>query len=647
MFLALCARSAEVNPGGKPRDLTDLTLEELMEVEPKVYGASKFEQRATEAPASVTVVSSDVIKRYGYRTLADVLQSVRGFYVSYDRNYAFLGTRGINLGDFNSRILLLVDGHRINNDLTDGAYIGTAFILDVDLIDRIEVIRGPGSVLYGNNAFFGVINVITRQAHQIDGAEVSAGYASYDTYKGRVTFGKSFRNGAQLLLSGTLFDSAGPHQLFYPQFNTPNQNNGVARDLDDDSFRSFFGSLGYRDFKLETAIIRREKGNPTAQFSTTFNDPRLRTIDGRSYVSLNYAHLFPDVADVKAQVYYDHNDFEIGYPSGPNLFKEQQVGEWWGAELQANRQLWDRHTIAVGAEYRDDFYQNRRIFDANTGQTFSSARRDQQSYGIYAQGDFAALSNLHVNAGVRYDQVGTFDPTTNPRLALIYNAWADSTFKAIYGTAFRAPNFLELSDPRFQDIRPEKIKTYELVYEQGVGPHLRPSLSGFYNRMDDLIVFESGSFTNYDAEAKGVELALDGFWTNGIRCRASYTYQVTENRLLGTDLTDSPRHLAKFNVSVPVIPEKIFAGLEFQYTSRRSTFYTTPVGDTVPGGDAAGFGVVNFTLFSKNLVKNLEFSASVYNLLDRKYSDPATRFHQQDIIERDGRTFRLNLTYRF
>ncbi|PYK97526.1 MAG: TonB-dependent receptor [Verrucomicrobia bacterium] len=645
IFLARCSRSAEIEQ--KPRDLTELTLEELMELEPRVYGASKFEQKATEAPSSVTVIPSDVIKRYGYRTLADILQSVWSFSVSYDRNYAFLGTRGINLGDFNSRILLLVDGHRINNDLTDGALIDTAFILDIDLIDRIEVIRGPGSVLYGNNAFFGVINVITRQANQTGGAEVSAEYASYDTYKGRVTYGKSFTNGVRLVLSGTLYDSAGADRLFYRQFNTTNQNNGVARDLDDDSFKSVFGTLAYRDFTLQTAFINREKGNPTAQFFTTFNDPRLRTIDDRGYVSLKYAHVFPDIVDVAAQVYYDHNDFEIGYPVGTALFKEKQAGEWWGAELQLNKRFWERHTLTVGAEYRDDFSQHRRIFDGNTGQTFTDVRRDQQNYGIYAQGDFTVLTNLHVNAGVRYDQYGEFDPTTNPRLALIYNAWAKSTFKAIYGTAFRVPNFLELGDPRFQDIGPEEITTYELVYEQGIGRQLRSSLSGFYNQMNDLIVFESGSFTNFDAEAKGVELAFEGFWTDGIRSRASYTYQQAENRSRDTGLPDSPKHLVKFNVSVPLIKEKVFAGLEFQYTSRRRTVYTTPIGDTVAGGDAAGFGVVNFTLFSRNLVKNLEFSASVYNVLDHKYGDPATRFHQQDMIERDGRTFRLKLTYRF
>src|SRR2546428_617733 len=225
LSFALAAQSAELNPAPKRLDLTQLPLEELMNLEiPKVYAASKIEQKTTEAPSSITIVTADEIKRYGYRTLADVLQSVQGFNASYDRNYAFLGARGVSLGDFNSRVLLLVDGHRVNDNLTDGAFIETAFILDIDLVDRVEIIRGPGSVLYGNNAFFGVINVITRQGKQLNGVESSFEFGGFDTYKGRVTVGKLFTNGVHLLLSGTLYDSEGAERLFYKEFNMPSQN---------------------------------------------------------------------------------------------------------------------------------------------------------------------------------------------------------------------------------------------------------------------------------------------------------------------------------------------------------------------------------------------------------------------------------------
>ncbi len=649
-FLVIATFAAADKPLESGTDLTALDPEKLLEISfvPDIVAATKFKQKTTEAPASVSVVSSEDIKRYGYRTLADVLQSVQGLYVTGDRNYSFLGVRGINLGDFNSRVLVLVDGHRINNSLTDGANIGTAFLVDVDLIDHVEIVRGAGSVLYGNNAFFGVINVVTRQGAQINGAEASGEYGEFNTWKGRFTLGNKWKNEVELLLSGSLYESDGDRHLFYRQFNTPAQNNGVARNLDDDSFRSFLGKVSYRDFSLEGAFITREKGNPTAQFATTFNNPHLRTKDEQSYVNLKYAHTFSEGSDLSAQIYYDRSTFDIGYPFSPSLFKENQIGESWGAEVQFNKHLFDRHMITVGAEFKDDFHQHDRVYDDGTGQTFTDVSRDRINYGIYFQADFEVVTNvLHLNGGIRFDQYGNFDPSFNPRVAVIYDPFPKSTFKAIYGTAFRAPNFLELSDTRFQNIGPEKIKSYELVYEQGIGSHLRSSLSGFYNQIDGLIVLQDGRFQNFNLDTRGVEVALESFWANGLRATASYTYQQPENQSTDLMLPDSPNHLGKFNISVPVFRTNIFAGLEFLYVSTRETVSTTTTGDTVQGRNVSGYGLVNFTLFSQNLIKNLDVSGSVYNLLDHKYGDPATRFHQQDIIMQDGRTFRVKLTYRF
>ncbi len=643
------------SPGAKSPEPTEISLEELLKMEiPTVEAASKYKQKTTEAPSSVTIITADEVKKYGHRTLADILRSAPGLYTSYDRNYSFLGGRRIIKKDNNNRVLLLVDGHRLNNSLSDGALIGTEFILDVDLIDRVEIIRGPGSSLYGNNAFFGVINVITRKGRDMTGlgAELSGEAASFDSYKGRVTYGKKFKNELELLLSGSIYESAGDERLFFEEFNTVGNNHGVAQNADADTFKSFFGSIALHDFSLEGAFSTREKRNPTAQFLTDFNDRRLRTTDERSYVNLKFAHEFPDLVDVTARVYYDAHDFNIGEPYGGVLFKDQQAGEWWGAELQLTKRLWDKHTLTFGGEYRDDFRQEQQFVEVATGAVSKNVHRDRQNHGVYFQGDFAVVTNLHFNAGVRYDQYGDLDPAFNPRLALIYNPLEQTVFKFIYGTAFRAPNFYELSDPRNQNIQPETITTYELIYEQGIGKHLRSSVAGFYNQIDKLIVFNSDvghqRFENLnEVEARGVELSLDGFWPSGLRGRVSYTFQETEDTTTGQVLTDSPRHLGKLNLSVPLVKEKVFAGLEFQYTSVRTTTRITPTGTREAGSDASGFGIVNFTLFSQNLVKGMELSAGVYNVLDRKYGDPSTPFHQQDIIEQNGRTFRLKLTYRF
>jgi len=252
---------------------------------------------------------------------------------------------------------------------------------------------------------------------------------------------------------------------------------------------------------------------------------------------------------------------------------------------------------------------------------------------------------------VRYDQYGDFDSTVNPRLALIYNPIGQAVLKAIYGTAFRAPNFFEVtySDRSTPTLKPETIATYELVYEQGIGNHLRSSVAGFYNQIDDLIFLGNLGYQNVSgAEAKGVELSLDAFWPSGVRGRVSYSFQQTEDSSTGQVLTDSPQNMAKLNLSVPLWKDKIFASLELQYLSQRTTMQFNPTTyATEAGADTAGYAVVNLTLFSQNLVKGLDFSASIYNLLDQGYSEPSTPQHVQNAIPQDGRAFRIKLTYRF
>ena len=208
-------RAAEPAPATtSPAEIPIISLETLLET-PIILRRSSGNNRPPLAPSSVTVIKAEEIKRYGHRTLADVLTSVRGLFVTYDRNYSFLGTRGFNRGDYNSRVLVLVDGHRINNNLSDGGFIGTEFILDADLIKQVEVIRGPVATLYGNNAFFGIINVRTRRGGDVQGlgAEVAGEVGEFDTYKGRATWGhNSARPG--MLFSSSIYQRRRPGSSF-------------------------------------------------------------------------------------------------------------------------------------------------------------------------------------------------------------------------------------------------------------------------------------------------------------------------------------------------------------------------------------------------------------------------------------------------
>src|SRR5580698_3763478 len=191
-WLAILALAATSSAQQEQKDLSQVSLEELSNIQ--VYSASKHMQSASDAPASVTVVTADEIQKYGYRNLADILRSVPGFYVTYDRDYTFVGVRGFGrLGDWNSRILVLIDGHRINDNVLGNAMLGTEFLVDVDMIDRVEIVRGPSSSLYGAQAFFAVINVITRKGAQKRSLELSFAGASFGTYRGRASYSRRFR----------------------------------------------------------------------------------------------------------------------------------------------------------------------------------------------------------------------------------------------------------------------------------------------------------------------------------------------------------------------------------------------------------------------------------------------------------------------
>ena len=637
---------------GSRSDLTGLNIEQLMDIEvATVYGASKFEQTVLEAPSSISIVTASDIKQYGYRTLADILKSIRGFYTTYDRNYDYIGIRGFSRpGDYNSRVLLLIDGHRVNDNIYGTASIGTDFILDVDLIERVEIVRGPGSSLYGTNAFFGIINVITRNGRDIKGMEVSGEGASFGTYKGRMTYGNQFKNGLNMLLSASAYDSKG-QSLYYKEFDTPDQNNGRTDGCDYDKYKSLFGKISLRDVVVEGAFITRQKGIPTSSWGTQFNESGSKTTDNLGYVDVKYERNFEDKFDVMARFHYNRYKYEGTYVSTP-VNKDSALGEWWGGELKLGKTFFEKHRMIFGIEYQDNIKQNQENYFINPDFTAMDDRRTSMNWGVYLQDEFTILENLTLNAGVRHDHYQTFGGTTNPRIALIYNPFDTAFIKLIYGEAFRAPNAFEyyyhdgnVTTKSNKNLSPETIKTYELVYEQYFRNQLRLTASGFYYKIKDLISQQIDpadgllAFNNVEeVEAKGLEFELGRKWKNGFEGRISYTLQETKNLDTGRLLSNSPKNMGKLNMICPLINKKLSAGLELQYTGAKTT---------INNNNAGGFLTGNLTLFSKDFYKGIEASASVYNIFDRAYNDPGGPEHVQNKIEQNGRSFRLKITYRF
>jgi len=622
---------------------------------PVVFGASRYDQKVTEAPSSVTLITASEIERSGARTLADLLRRVTGFYVTYDRNYNYLGFRGFNRpGDFNSRVLLLVDGHRLNDNLYDQAGLGTESLIDVDLIERIEVIRGPSSSLYGTNAFLGVINVITKRGRDIGGAEVSGEVGSHHSYRGRATYGNKFSNGLEMLLSGSYYDSDGKSKLYYEEFDDPATNYGRVEDADDDRFPTGFAKLSFRDLSLQAGYVSREKGIPTASYGTAFNSDRTRSTDEHFYVDLGFGHRFADDTQFSGRLFYDQFSYRGDYfydDPAEVLNRDDSLGDGWGTEIKLDRQLFEAHKVTLGAEYRDDYRQSLENADSDPYVPYLDADESSRNWAVFFQDEFSVFENLLVNGGVRYDHYDSFGGTVNPRLGVIYN-WSETTLKALYGQAFRAPNayerfYIGTGFKASDDLEPETIRTYELVVEHHFADRLRASAAAYYYRSRNLIsqitdpsdgflVFENVD----DVAARGIELELDleGSWPLDLEGGVSYAIQRTEDLETRERLSNSPQHLVKVNAVLPLFQRRLFLSTDFQYVSARGASF----------GDSVGsYAITDVALLNQNWIPGLEISASIANLFDRRYGDPGSGEHRQRVIEQDGRSYWLKIKYGF
>ena len=207
-------------PDPRSQDLDSLSLEELMQV--KVEGAALHPQTLQDAPASVTIITAEDIRKYGYRTLGEALAGVRGFYLSNDRTYQTIGVRGFSLpGDYDSHLLFMVNGHNMADNIFDYMlYVGNEFPIDMNLIKQIEIIRGPSSALYGSNAMFATINIVTKAPGDVPTLALTTDTGSFGEKKGQVEAAGSL-GGAKVLFSGSVYNNTGESPLFFPSYNTP------------------------------------------------------------------------------------------------------------------------------------------------------------------------------------------------------------------------------------------------------------------------------------------------------------------------------------------------------------------------------------------------------------------------------------------
>ena len=649
LFLCLSHSASLLSQTGSDQDAMSLSIEQLAQA--KVFSASRHLEDSRQAPSSVSVITAEEIRLYGWRSLGEALRSLRGFYTSYDRTYNYLGVRGfLRPGDYNSRVLLMLNGHRLNDDVYDGAQIGTEFPLDMDVIDHIEIVRGPSSSLFGTNAIFGVINVITRQAGTGNTVEASVDVSSYSGRSGRLTANLE-RGKLYGLISGSVDRVAGQSRLFFPEFDSPVTNHGIAEDGDGDGSEKIFGDVQYGNLRVLGLFSRRVKLIPTGAYGTIFNDSRNRVKDSRALLDLSY-HRSMSLGDVELRAYYDWYDLlgngVLPGPDGPMMASTWARADWVGTEITLGRQI-GRHRIIVGSnyEYSPQVSQRNQI----VGQpAYYEGSTQPWLAAVYGEAEINLLSQLSLRAGTRLDHFNPYGSSLSPRMALVYVPNPRTSLKYIYGSAFRAPNAYEngysdgiVVEAHSISLHPETIESHELILERGLASWIQITVDGSYNHLNQPIdqvpdpATGLSQFVNTGHDrGRSLEFEIQAKRLSGWAARASYTLATATHDSTDDRLANSPLQMAKVNGTAPLYHSS-FAGVEFLFASPQLSYHGTRIPASV---------LTNVTLSTKPVWGGWEFSTSCYNALNRTWYSPAGPELQQSEILQDGRSFRFKVEYR-
>jgi iron complex outermembrane receptor protein len=647
VLLILVCLASSIHAQKEDQLAANVSLDSLLNM--KINTAAKYEQTAREAPASVTIVTSGEIRQFGYRTLDEVLSHVRGFYTSYDRNYGYVGARGFGRPtDYNDRILLLEDGHTLNENFYGGTSIGTDFPIAMESIERIEVVRGPGSALYGTGAMLGVINIITKKGNAVDGLQAFGEIGSFQRLQGTIMYGKQWGNNSDLMVSGIVGDVKGT-DLYYTEYDNPSTNYGVAQNLDWDRFYGISAKYSVDNLTLHGRATSRSKGIPTGSFEMIFDDDRAQTLDNIAFFEGDYRFNFSSDKSLSARVSFDHYDYHGKYPYAV-LQEDENQCNWLGSELKFQWDIGSSNRFTAGMEFKNNFRAYYRNWDADT--VYFDANFPFNVTSLYLQDEYQLSSNLNLTLGVRRDEYTTAGSATIPRGGIVYSFMDKSaTLKLLYGEGFRAPNIYETEYydvnsgyKSNHNLEPEKIHTGELVWEQRWADEWLGTASFYHYDMKNLIdtkidpVDSLKQFQNLNnVRANGFELEVNGRLKMGLGLNASYSYQDVVDGDTHVKLTNSPSHLADIRLTYPFFAY-LSAALEMQYQSERVTVYQT----TTPP-----FVLTNLNLIGHQFIEHVEFSLLVRNLFNVDYSLPGGFEHLQPGIQQDGRSFiaRLELKY--
>src|SRR6478609_1298794 len=499
----------------------------------EVNAASRSTENVEEAPSSVSIISQRELSTFKYPTISEALRGLPGVYAWNDRSYQAVGFRGLGrLGGYGNRVLVLVDGHPLNDDWLGSSYVGYDGRVGLEDLERVEVVRGPGSVLYGTNAFSGVVNLVTRKP------TTRGGEAGLSTTDGRVARGR-VRANVTLGADSGLWTSAAIARGGGRNFYFPEQD-ATARGADGFEAGTIEGRYYRKWLSAAWYLQSHHKRLPTGAYDTLLGDPRTEQTDSRASLELKAEPKWGDTVRTLTRVHANNYRFDGGYarlPADGGVERDTFRGSWIGAEQRLELTPSAAVKLTLGGEGQLHFQVRERARD-ETG-SFLDDSRPFQVGAAYALVDVTPSERLHVSAGARLDAYSTFGSSLNPRLAVIAKPYARGNTKLMLGKAFRAPSVYELyyndggtTQVPSPNIGPESIYSLELEH----GHHFSPAGSGalFCNYARDLVTTEGlGDTTDplryVNARAPiatcGAEIGLRRDFRQGYMLAASYSFQ--------------------------------------------------------------------------------------------------------------------------
>jgi len=626
-------------------DLALRPLGALLNME--VSGASKFPVSLSETAAAATIITSEQIRAFGYQTLGDVLRSVRGVLVSTDRTYTYLGIRGLSVpGDYNTRVLLLVDGNRLNDTVYDQAFLGSEFPLDLDVVDRVEFIPGQGSAVHGANALYGVVNVVTKKATGSSATEVATTFAQGNSRQLRVGRGLSLPNGANLLLSASTLRMAGTDARYAPE--SSGEPERISSRTDHERNSKLFAKYTYGELTASFIYSDRFKGL-TSQAGSVFGDPATQYRDTEALLDVSLSRRFNDTDHWKLRAYagsYDfRGDYAVGSPTESVLNRDTAQSRWLGLEGNVFIEQVDDHKLVLGWDAMLSPRRDQANFDVSPAATYLDDRRETSRLSAFIEDQWSATRSLTITVGARYDKARDASGAFSPRLAAVWRATDELALKAVHGSAYRPPNAYEAyytTSDNYRgnpQLKSERVSGDELIAEYRPSSSDRWTLSAFRTRTNRLIVQtvdesdgrlvfgNAGSF-----DVRGIEAEYEHVWDGGAALRANISSH-GYGGLSASDISNaSVRRLGKLAASAP-IAEGTTLAWETILASRRS--------------EVPGYGLSNLTLVRSFDGKRARVSLSLLDVFDRSPTEPGGDSVLQLPTPGYGRSLRAKLELAF